>query len=296
MNRTVLYKYREDSERTERIITDRKVWLSTPGTLNDPVECKTGIIPEEWKRQTIRQMEEMQVLGFLAPLGGQEGAFLSFDRQKKKIMKRIKKLPHDKRVKEMRAFFEERGIEVSNPRKIFDTFQEQLSNVGIFSLSDCSDNQPMWAHYAGNHTGLALGFSASEGSKLADTRHTLRVTYSADKPKFEAGFLQEVKIGIGPQRVVSKSKFSFDDPVLRASISTKPPAWSYEREWRYVEEIGGSYAYPGELSAMIFGYRMSKERRAHYRNLVGQLGKSVDLFEIDISLAGSFELRPLSSI
>nr|MBF4360238.1 hypothetical protein [Vibrio anguillarum] len=38
----VLYKYRDDSKRTEDIIKNQKVWLSSPKQLNDPLECRTG--------------------------------------------------------------------------------------------------------------------------------------------------------------------------------------------------------------------------------------------------------------
>lgn len=120
------------------------------------------------------------------------------------------------------SLYKAHGIELSDPRRLFEILQKQLTDVGIFSLSDCPDNQPMWAHYAGNHTGLALGFSAAEGSKLADTRHTLPVTYSAEKPKFDEGFLHEIRISAAPHNgTVSESRFSFDDPVFRASISIR---------------------------------------------------------------------------
>ncbi len=44
---SLLYKYRDDSIRTEEIITNGKIWLATANQLNDPLECKTGQIPED---------------------------------------------------------------------------------------------------------------------------------------------------------------------------------------------------------------------------------------------------------
>jgi hypothetical protein len=93
-------------------------------------------------------------------------------------------------------------------------------------------------------------------------------------------------------RLTAVSKFSFDDPVLRAAISTKPPAWSYEREWRYVEETAGSHDFPGELVTAIFGYRMPEQRRLYYRNLLKEAGRPVKLFEVRISSSGLFEVKP----
>src|SRR5437868_10752050 len=66
MTPDLLYKYRDDSKRTEQIVTLGKVWLSTAVKLNDPLECKIGEIPERWKREKIREMEDAQLQGFLA--------------------------------------------------------------------------------------------------------------------------------------------------------------------------------------------------------------------------------------
>ena len=294
MTSTVLYKYRDNSLRTEEIITNRKVWLATAATLNDPVECRTGLVPEEWKRQTIREMESGQIMGlFGMPFELPETLF-SYDRTRtKKWLKRFKKLDHDGKVRDLHALYKEHGLDLSNPKEIFNIFQEQLTKVGIFSLSDCPDNQPMWAHYAGNHSGLAFGFSVAEGCKLADPQHTIPVSYSAERPVFKAGFKHKITFYETPNGgMESKSQLAFDDPVFRASISTKPLGWNYEREWRYVEEAGGLYDLPGPLSAVIFGNRMPKDRRDHYRPLIEE-HENVRLFEIEVSDQGSFDVKQI---
>jgi hypothetical protein len=62
---TVLYKYREDSTRTEEIFSSGKVWLSVAAQLNDPLECETGQIPSNWKEKQIQEMQNAQMMGFL---------------------------------------------------------------------------------------------------------------------------------------------------------------------------------------------------------------------------------------
>lgn len=235
----------------------------------------------------------MGLIGAIPGMGLPETLF-SLDRQRtRKWFKRLKKLPFDRKVKEMRSLYKEHGVALSNPRDLFHTLQKQLSSIGIFSLSDCPDNQPMWAHYAGEHKGIALGFSTASGSKLSDPRHSFPVIYDNEKPVFKEGFLHEVQFyRTESGRVGSASKISFDDPVIRSAISTKPPAWSYEREWRYVEETAGLHDFPGELVSTIFGYRMPEERRHYYRNLLKTAGRRVELFEVRISTAGTFEVKP----
>jgi hypothetical protein len=291
----ILYKYREDSQFTEDVLRNLKIWLSSPEQLNDPLECKTGIIPEDWKQRTIQMMEAAQIMGLVDVAKRQETLF-SLDRRKTKLwLRRLKKLPHDARIKEMRTLQKKHGIELSDPRKIFEGLQKQLSSIGIFSLTEIANNQPLWAHYAKNHTGLALGFSASPDSNLGNARHTLRVKYSADKPIFKEGFLQEIQCSpsLGGQQIW-ESRISLDDLVYRASISTKPPAWSYEQKWRYIEDTGGLHDFPGKLVSLTFGCRMPEERRENYKNLIEQLGMRLDLFQVYVSPDGSLELQSIA--
>ncbi len=58
-----LYKYCDDSPRTEDIIKNKKVWLSFPKQLNDLFECRIGEIPPEWEENTIRELEIGQLMG-----------------------------------------------------------------------------------------------------------------------------------------------------------------------------------------------------------------------------------------
>lgn len=62
----VFFKYRTDSSRTEEIVQNQKVWLSAPSQLNDPFECRIGEIPLQWKRVSIRQLEEAQIMGVIS--------------------------------------------------------------------------------------------------------------------------------------------------------------------------------------------------------------------------------------
>ena len=90
-----LYKYRDDSERTENIIKNHKVWLSSPAQLNDPLECRTGQIPLEWEAKTIRELENGQLMGVVMPLPSlkpPKRLFSLTERQTKQWLKRFRKL------------------------------------------------------------------------------------------------------------------------------------------------------------------------------------------------------------
>jgi hypothetical protein len=280
----VFFKYRDDSERTEDIIKNQKIWLSSPAQLNDSLECRTGEIPPEWEAKSIRVLENGQLMGVVMRPPSFEPPKRLFslnERETKRWIKRFSKLSHSRKVKAMRLLYADHGIELSKPENIFRDMRKRLSNVGIFSLSEDCSNEPMWAHYGANHEGVALGFSASSYCKLAIHRHCLPVVYSREKPTFKAGFKNEVQVMAPGSGQPNVQRVSFEDDVFRSTISTKTPAWSYEKEWRYVEENHGLFEFPGILSQVVFGLRMSKERKENYRKLVGQhIQNSVEFYDV----------------
>lgn len=289
----MLYKFRADDPFTPKVISDRKIWLATPATLNDPLECKTGKIPDDIRQKTIREMEIGQVMGVIGqPLLPEPQTLFSLTpRQTRQWIKRFKAASHDNRVKMMRALYGDHGVTLSNPKQLFETLSRQLSEVGIFSLTDNVENQPMWSHYAGDHTGLALGFMTTSGSKLADSAHTIQVNYTDIRPAFDGQMLSAIQFFTpGAGTMASQQTFQFKDPTIRASISTKPSGWSYESEWRYVEPKGGLYDYPGPLTSVVFGLKMAEQRRDFYRELLTKSGFSGQLHETHVSEDGEFKV------
>jgi hypothetical protein len=97
--------------------------------------------------------------------------------------------------------------------RVFD----QKMNVGIASFSDNRNNELMWAHYAGNYSGICVAYR---------TTHLIA----------------------GLQRTVSLARIGCDDRLprvvtgaeadVRAILSQKKGTWSYEREWRILGPVG----------------------------------------------------------
>jgi hypothetical protein len=280
----ILFKYRDDSKRTEEIIINQKVWLSSPAQLNDPLECRIGEIPKDWEANTIRTMEQAQLMGVVArpPFFEPPRQILSLsERETKQWLKRLKKLTHSRQVKAMRELYSQHGIELSKPGNLFNDMRSRISSVGIFSLSETCHSELMWAHYGAYHQGVALGFTGPLDCKLATPRNCLPVTYAREKPVFKSGFKNEVQIMAPGSGAPNIQRVSFEDNVFRSTISTKTPAWEYEKEWRYVEESHGLFDFPGVLSQVVFGMRMSDERKSYYKELVGKfIDNDVEYFEI----------------
>lgn len=283
MKPEVLYKYRDDSERTEDIIKNQKVWLSSPEQLNDPLECRTGEIPAEWEAKTIRDLENGQLMGVVhPPIFGQPNRLFSLsERETKQWLKRFSKLNHPRKVKAMRKLYSDHGVKLSRPENIIKDMHKRLSKVGIFSLSEDCSNELMWAHYGANHEGIALGFSTIGDCKLSSQRHCLPIIYTREKPTFKSGFKNEVQIMPPGSGQANIQRVSFEDDVFRSTISTKTPAWYYEKEWRYVEESHGLFDFPGIISHVVFGLRMNDERKDYYKELISQnISNHVSFYDV----------------
>ncbi len=222
----------------------------------------------------------------LPALKGKQSFYSLSHHAAKQWFQRLKRLKTRKdKYAAIREFIMDHGSDISRPAELFEKIDRQLSSVGVFSLSECPDNQLMWAHYASSHTGLAIGFGRVPNSKLASQENTIPVTYSDSKPIFEGGFINQVSMfATSAGGIRNEQKIGFSDSTFRAAFSTKPVVWSYEREWRYVEETGGLFPWPDPITNVVFGLKMPNARRKHYAALVQRhVPNSVKFAEITTS-------------
>jgi hypothetical protein len=286
----MLYKYRGNSENTDKIFTEQKVWLSNAKGLNDPFECTIQEIAEEYIEEQVKSGKEAHLLGFI------HQAKLRPDPSKTAILKKIRKAASldDKHVILQKAYLKYAGVKITNPIDTFKNFDKQLQNVGIFSLSEDPINELMWAHYGEQHCGIAIGFSNTLQTVLNDKEKCLKVSYSDELPAFDSeGFLMETTVYSSGTNL---QKIALNDPTFIKSITTKSKSWSYEKEWRYIEENTGSYPLPGKISEIIFGLRAESEMESKYRKLVKTLPNfnDVKFFKVDkVKNSNKLELKEL---
>ncbi|MCG2793423.1 MAG: DUF2971 domain-containing protein [Weeksellaceae bacterium] len=267
----MLYKYRGNSEYTDKIFTEQKVWLSNAKGLNDPFECTIQEIAEEYINEQVKVMKEMHLMGFIQSIK------LSHDPSKTVVLKKIKKALDldEKHTILQKAYLKHSKIKITNPIDTFKNFDKQLQNVGIFSLSEDPLNELMWAHYGENSYGIAIGFSESADKALGNCEKCLKVNYADELPKFDSnGFLVETKVYSNGR---NSQKIALNDPTFIKAITTKSKSWEYEKEWRYIEENAGTYPLPGKISEIIFGLRIENEMISKYRKLVKTLPNSNEI-------------------
>ena len=138
----------------------------------------------------------------------------------------------------------------------------EMKKYGVLCLSERNDNILMWAHYAASHQGLCLEFDRNSENALGDWGKCYPVIYNENLPSFMPLELEEPK---------SVAKV----------LTTKAATWSYEAEWRLLTMDGNKgIRFPGQLTGIIFGAKMTQESRD---GVVKLLGSSVEYMEAVLS-------------
>jgi hypothetical protein len=210
-----LFKY----IRPERIdvIDNLEIRFTQPDALNDPFELHPPIDSIVAEADVLANLPESPV--DLRPMVAQAYAMLP----------ELKVIPVDvamRAVEEFMATDDARNATAEALRIFLTTMRDGAApirdaiyrafneNVGILSLSEIDDNEPMWAHYADEHKGLVLCF---------DEQHSFFNRRRSENDEFFS--VRKVRYSNGPPL----SLVSVDGDAL---LVTKGSQWAYEREWR----------------------------------------------------------------
>ena len=140
----------------------------------------------------------------------------------------------------------------ANPRLIQNAMDEVLANfcvsIGVYSLSELSNDILMWSHYASSHRGICLVFAGEMFSN--DVVKPITYPSNNEYPKGD---------------VFTSSK----DEERAAVLLTKAEHWEYEREWRIIDSDGPGYHTipPNWLTGIIFGCATAVPQIAEIRRM-----------------------------
>ena len=130
-------------------------------------------------------------------------------------------------------------------RAILHEITDSKSNVGIACLSETYDNVLMWSHYAGNHSGICVGYSGTElKGGLSDHVSLVRLAYLDEPPLIFPSHARNA-----------------DNAAVRI-LSQKKYDWAYEREWRILGTVGAvSLGNSKAIKAIRLGSRIDPDHR-----------------------------------
>ena len=146
-----LYKYMrvssdEDLRRLREILIDRRLWLASPASFNDPFDCKRWI-----------------------PLGGNDYHRL---RWYKELIRRQHPNASRREIDDLAIRMRHDTVEEELNRGIGAAMKEK----GVLCLSETKSNLLMWGHYADSHRGICRGFKVDRACPVLG--RTLPVNYT----------------------------------------------------------------------------------------------------------------------
>ncbi len=148
----------------------------------------------------------------------------------------------------------------------------------VLSLTPLNDNDAMWALYADNYSGIAIGYKALEES---DNKYSISLGQKRPINQQRKFLLQQgkdrfyenpdLRIVMNPveydlSKLVKFTPLCTDPLEMLGNVFIKKPIWKFEKEyrsvivspWHTIDEL--KIYYPDEvLSEIIFGYRSSDE-------------------------------------
>lgn len=221
----ILYKYRcgpnsvgQRREFHRPLVRWDMHWFAEPATLNDPFDCAPRV-----------------------SLDCDPGMFLEKAKALGRSDERLQQLSTELRTHKGRQAILARG----------------MSAIGVCCLSDDPTCGPLWAHYAGNHTGYCLGYSTEEMGLLADrltgklARDPIRMMYQDRRPLIS---MMSVSGILEAEAAIDR---------FEEVLSVKSPRWAYEQEWRLFGRANMGVTLGGvNLAQIIFGKNISGPDRA----------------------------------
>jgi hypothetical protein len=152
-----------------------------------------------------------------------------------------------------------------------------LEKMGIASMSEVFDHEPMWAHYAGSFSGMCVQYSLSKLiTGLERDIAITRMMYSETAPV-----------------LLNQRSIPMDRACM--CLSSETVRWSSEREWRLFKEEHGAASYKDltAVTKIFLGSRISADDEDLVRKLANQLKIRVAKMHVN---AYSLEFEPVRRI
>lgn len=220
-----IYKY-VDFNGLECILKNRTLRFKHPQDFNDPFEFHDCLVD---RRLSISHLKEIH----------------------KKLDKNLTKKRLNLHIKIFKS--ENRDFQEIQ----YKLFETRKATTRVCCFSEINDNLLMWAHYADEHKGACIEFSAE----------SLKSNYRKDSMLCKVNY---------STRICSKNISKYREKAILHWISTKGRAWNYEREIRII--LGSDPVEFQEfdfhaIKQIIFGCRVSEDEKNKIENLILEKNK-----------------------
>ena len=220
----ILYKYRSLDINTLEILRSASVWYSNKSQLNDPFDCYPEIIGYDDPRVEARFDQ------YLRDSGIESG---------------VRILPEEKHA------------------MLREALDNHINKCGVFCVSSSLDSELMWAHYADNHKGIAIGIKPNpENSEDADKIHLAptEVSYDGRGKVLLLDFVDYL---------LNEFSCAARDRIIKAAYFCKNSAWVYENEYRLLSiDSHGLRNIEKMITSVTYGLRFDETKIDLVRQII----------------------------
>lgn len=275
----MLYKYRPFDEHTFDMLENEYFFLCKAKDLDDPSECKTTFVIEDFYDVKTGQVSYRVVDGileYLAPYASKDafeqirGLVFRTTRPDGSIDRRLL-LESTFEMEELApnvdlaptvnflANIPERFAEPEMRERIETLLLLALQareKMGICSLTELADSPEMWKNYADNSTGYCIQYTMDG---YDDHQSLFPVVYSDKRdteilPAILSSFLGFFIVGMSYGRIQADQSHFF------RLFLTKNMTWSYQKEWRIIGNANEKVKAP-KVEAVYIGENSNEENR-----------------------------------
>lgn len=192
-----------------------EIFLSSAAVLNDPFDFRPAYNPSTLK----------EVLKLMKEIYGRNPV-ISKERYQEISGVRLSGKEFRRKAAKMRPSVETAKFEIEQSRKLLKCLPLEAR---LACFSEDAQNIPMWAHYAGNHTGVCLSYSVNiEKLNPYDSLIPFKVSYQSERPELTTIDL----MNFTRNKKAKETGMLSPNAVMDAMYLRKSKHWEYEREWR----------------------------------------------------------------
>ena len=179
----------------------------------------------------------------------------------KMILQKDPKLDRQEAKRIAKDFVDRPGYADAESLQEFTLGLRRMVTQGFGMICMCRDPDGilMWSHYADSHQGICVELRYDR--VLSDLHGPFAVTYSSDVPTFDFFHAPDVQ-------------------QVTVVCLTKAQQWSYEKEWRYIDQNPTTRKLilpAGSISSVILGSRCRQEHEVEIRGWIEASGQNIAL-------------------
>lgn len=179
--------------------------------------------------------------------------------------------------------------------KLIDDFTAYIKSTSL--TSNGVQSMPMWAHYAGNHTGFCVSYDMQNNPVLSACTYPIQYSdQRLDITSFMEKYIKKILEEKARQMMLGKKQIVINDLsiiyVVLLLSNIKHTSWSYEKEYRctMASNAPGMPYVKASPKEIFIGFKCSDENVLRLKEIADKLSVPVHRMNFD-EISSSYKLN-----